>query len=425
MRGAERPKYALAFLSFAAFNPATNLPTNLRRSGPNGPHAVNIAVSRLVLQQSLYVSTTGKRVPSSKMAADKITVLMVDDQPSRLLTYEAILSDLGENLMRAGSANEALDCLLRNEIAVVLTDVNMPGLDGFDLADNIRGHPRFQNTAIIFISGAHITDTDRLRGYEHGAVDYIFIPVIPELLRAKVRVFADLYRKTRKLEMLNADMQRVSARMIAAQDDERRRIARELHDGLGQELSLVKVLIDSLHSPDPRAADASKAVEAALQQVRSISHLLHPPLLDELGLESAVRWYVQGLSRRSGIKTSLEVDPADFPRLPAPLENAVYRIVQEALTNVFRHSGAQNASVTLKSGDGYVAVSVRDNGKGIPEAIASFKPGSVGVGVGGMRQRVKEFGGELKLLNADPGTLLEVTIPHVIADAHSLSAASR
>ena len=358
------------------------------------------------------------------MAADKINVLMVDDQPSRLLTYEVMLSELGENLIRAGSANEALDCLLRNEVAVVLTDVSMPGLDGFDLADSIRSHPRFQNTAIIFISGAHITDTDRLKGYEHGAVDYVFIPVIPELLRAKVRVFADLYRKTRKLEMLNADMQRVSARMIAAQDEERRRIARELHDGLGQELTLVKLLIDSMRSPDGRASEASNAVEAALQQIRSISHLLHPPLLDELGLESAVRWYVQGLTRRSGIETSLEIEPGDFPRLPPQLENAVYRIIQEALTNVFRHSGSKTACVKLKSGDGYVAISVRDSGKGIPGEIASFKPGSVGVGVGGMRQRVKEFGGELKLMNADPGTILEVTIPHVIAEAHSVSAAT-
>lgn len=359
------------------------------------------------------------------MAADKINVLMVDDQPSRLLTYEAMLADLGENLIRAGSANEALDYLLRNEIAVVLTDVNMPGLDGFDLADSIRDHPRFQNTAIIFISGANITDTDRLKGYEHGAVDYLFIPVIPELLRAKVRVFADLYRKTRKLEMLNADMQRVSARMIAAQDDERRRIARELHDGLGQELTLVKVLVDSLHSPDARAGEASKAIEAALQQIRSISHLLHPPLLDELGLESAVRWYVQGLTRRSGIETSLELEPAEFPRLPSAIENAVYRIIQEALTNVFRHSGAKNACVTLKSGEGFVAVSVRDDGRGIPDDIATFKPGSVGVGVGGMRQRVKEFGGELRLMNAGPGALLEVIIPHVGAEAHSLSASTR
>ena len=359
------------------------------------------------------------------MAADTINVLMVDDQPSRLLTYEAMLAGLGENLIRASSADEALDCLLRNEIAVVLTDVNMPGLDGFDLADSIRDHPRFQNTAIIFISGANITDTDRLKGYEHGAVDYLFIPVIPELLRAKVRVFADLYRKTRKLEMLNADMQRVSARMIAAQDDERRRIARELHDGLGQELTLVKVLVDSLHSPDTRAAEASNAIEAALQQIRSISHLLHPPLLDELGLESAVRWYVQGLTRRSGIETSLELEPEEFPRLPPPIENAVYRIIQEALTNVFRHSGAKNACVTLKSGEGFVAVSVRDNGKGIPDDIATFRPGSVGVGVGGMRQRVKEFGGELKLMNADPGTLLEVIIPYVGAEAHSLSASTR
>lgn len=355
---------------------------------------------------------------------DKINVLMVDDQPDRLLTYEAMLSELGENLIRANSVEEALARLLKNEIAVVLTDVNMPGLNGFDLADSIRGHPRFQNIAIIFISGAHITDTDRLKGYEHGAVDYLFIPVIPELLRAKVRVFADLYRKTRKLEMLNADMQRVSVRMIAAQDDERRRIARELHDGLGQDLSLAKVLVDGLCTGDQtgRASEASETIAGALQQLRSLSHLLHPPLLDELGLECAIRWYLEGLTKRSGIETSVEIEPGEFPRLSPQLENTVYRIIQEALTNVFRHSGASRACVSLKMGEDYIALAVRDYGKGIPDDIAAFKPGSVGVGVGGMRQRVQEFGGELKLLNADPGTIVEVTIPYANAETHSLSA---
>src|SRR5207253_11223446 len=127
--------------------------------------------------------------------------------------YEAILSELGENLIKAGSANEALQQLLRNDVAVVLVDVCMPDLDGFELAAMIREHPRFQKTAIIFVSAIQVTDLDLLRGYQAGAVDYVPVPVIPELLRAKVKVFAELYRKTRQLERLNSELeQRVEER---------------------------------------------------------------------------------------------------------------------------------------------------------------------------------------------------------------------
>ncbi len=138
---------------------------------------------------------------------DKLNILMVDDQQAKLLSYEVILSQLGENLLKAASARDALEHLLKNEIAVVLLDVNMPELSGFDLADMIRQHPRFQTTAIIFISAIHLTDLDRLRGYERGAVDYISVPIIPELLRAKVRIFSELYRKNRQLEQWNRELE--------------------------------------------------------------------------------------------------------------------------------------------------------------------------------------------------------------------------
>jgi PAS domain S-box-containing protein len=144
---------------------------------------------------------------------DKVNILLVDDQPAKLLSYEAILSDLGENLLTASSGREALEHLLKSNIAVILVDVCMPDLDGFTLAAMIREHPRFQKTAMIFVSAIHLSDLDRLRGYEMGAVDYVPVPVVPEVLRAKVRVFAELYRKTRQLEGLNAELeQRVLSR---------------------------------------------------------------------------------------------------------------------------------------------------------------------------------------------------------------------
>ena len=138
---------------------------------------------------------------------EQVNILLVDDQPAKLLSYEVVLRDLNENLIQATSATEALQLLLKNEVAVVLIDVCMPDLDGFELAAMIREHPRFQKTAIIFISAVLLSETDLLRGYEMGAVDYVPVPVVPELLRAKVRVFAELYRKTRQLEALNAQLE--------------------------------------------------------------------------------------------------------------------------------------------------------------------------------------------------------------------------
>ncbi len=138
---------------------------------------------------------------------ERVDILLVDDQPAKLLSYEAILGQLGENLIKAGSAAEALEQLLKRKIAIILIDVCMPDLDGFQLASMIRDHPRFQTTAIIFVSAIQVTDLDLLRGYALGAVDYVPVPVVPELLRAKVKVFAELYRKTRQLESLNAELE--------------------------------------------------------------------------------------------------------------------------------------------------------------------------------------------------------------------------
>src|SRR5579864_5983973 len=282
-------------------------------------------------------------------ATEKVNILMVDDHPDKLLTYEVILSELGENLIKATSGPDALEQLLKNDVAVVLLDVHMPGQDGFELATMIRQHPRFAKTAIIFISAVRVTDIDRLTGFEQGAVEYISVPIVPRLLRARVRVFVELYRKTRELERLNGELRRISSHLMKMQDEEHRRIARELHDGLGQELAALKMTLaqipryKSIDRKDQAANEASEIATRAIQQVRSTSHLLHPPLLDEVGLLSAVRWYLDGLTERSGIVTSLQIEPADFPRLTPDLETAIFRVIQEALTNVFRHSGASKA----------------------------------------------------------------------------------
>ena len=172
--------------------------------------------------------------PAELAAVEKVNILLVDDQPAKLLSYEVILDELGENLIKANSPHEALGVLLKTDIAVVLIDVVMPEVDGFELAAMIREHPRFQKLAMIFVSAVQIAETDHLRGYQIGAVDYMTVPVVPEVLRAKVKVFIELYRKTRQLEALNAELEaRVAARTAELeaqterlrQSEERRSIA--------------------------------------------------------------------------------------------------------------------------------------------------------------------------------------------------------
>lgn len=171
------------------------------------------------------------------MAMDPVNILLVDDQPAKLLSYEIVLQELGENLIKAQSGREALEHLLRNDIAVILVDVCMPEQDGFELVSMIREHPRYQHTAIIFVSAVMMAEPDRLRGYAAGAVDYVSVPIVPEVLRAKVRVFADLYRKTRELERLNADLEdRVRERTaeLEASSNQLRQLNEELEERIDQ-----------------------------------------------------------------------------------------------------------------------------------------------------------------------------------------------
>jgi signal transduction histidine kinase len=354
-------------------------------------------------------------------AKEKVNILMVDDQPAKVMSYEAILADLDENLLTAHSGKDALELLLKNDIAVVLMDVSMPDMDGFEMAEIIHQHPRFQKTAIIFISAVHLTDVDQLRGYQRGAVDYISVPIIPELLRAKVSTFIDLHRKSMQLEALNIELRRLSMSLITTQDEERRRIARELHDGLGQDLTAAKIMLQEVvHSNGPQESkegvkkqvrEVSSMLDRMLQQVRSISYLLHPPLLDEIGLRSALGWFLEGLSKRGGIQTSLETQPPDFPRLAPEVETALFRMVQEALTNVFRHAQAKKVWVSLEQKKKQIAVTVRDDGVGVVGHTVQFRQGKTGVGIASMRQRAKELGGELSIRSASPGTIVEIQIP--------------
>ena len=338
---------------------------------------------------------------------EKLNILLVDDQPAKLLTYEAALSELGENLIKAHSGMEALEQLLKNDVALVLMDVCMPGMDGFETAEMIHQHPRFENTPIVFVSGICVTDLDRLKGYQHGAVDYLPVPAPPELLRAKVKTLAELHRKTRQLEALNA-------KITMLQEEERRRIARELHDSVGQLLAAISMNHAVVTSESQKlSGDAAKClaenagmVEEVSKQIRTISYLLHPPLLDEAGLTSAVRCYVEGFSKRSKIAVNLEISP-DLGRLPREIEISVFRLVQECLTNTHRHSGSATAGIRLMREAACLRVEIEDSGKGISLEASTH----AGVGFLGMRERLRCLGGTLDIRCSVPGARVLAVIP--------------
>lgn len=205
---------------------------------------------------------------------DKVNILLVDDQPGKLLSYEVILRPLGENLVAVTSGREALACLLNTEVAVILIDIEMPDMNGFELAATIREHPRFEKTAIIFVSAVHFADADTLRGYKMGAVDYVSVPVTPEILRAKVQVFVDLYRKTRDLErfaeVLERRVEERTAELVGAVDQQAI-LAREVDHRAKNALTVVQSIVRLT-----RASSVEKYVTAIEGRIDALarSHIL-------------------------------------------------------------------------------------------------------------------------------------------------------
>src|SRR5579862_9937534 len=218
------------------------------------------------------------------------------------------------------------------------------------------------------------------------------------------------------VEQRTAALRRLSAKLLRVQDEERRRIARELHDSLGQDLTAAKISLDMLAQEQyfnaAHLRDAQSLVERCISDTRTLSHLLHPPLLDEAGFLSAAKWYVEGFGRRSGIDARLRL-PEHLHRLPRRTEIALFRILQEALTNVHRHSGSLAVEVCVSCDESSVILTVKDFGMGVPREILDrfWRTGNVGVGLAGIRERLQELGGALEIESNLDGTTLRVTIP--------------
>ena len=394
---------------------------------------------------------------STTSRIDRVNILLVDDQPPKLLTYETILSDLGENLIKASSATEALQCLLKNEIAVVLVDVCMPDLDGYELASMIRQHPRYQKTSIIFVSAIMLTDLDRLRGYECGAVDYVPVPVVPEILRAKVSVFADLYRKTRALERLNEELEeRVAERTAALEastealkEADRRKdeflamLAHELRNPLAPIRTAVQ-LLRLRELAEPQRARARDVIE------RQVEHLVD--LINDLLDVSRITRGVIALQREPLLVSAIVARAVEIARpaidgrqhelfIELPDESLAVdgdrtRLVQ-VISNIL-HNAAKfmeprgKIRVRVARDGGHVVIKVSDTGIGIaPELLPTIfelftqahpraERAEAGLGIGlALIRRLTEMHGGTVTAHSDGtgrGTELTVRLPVLAAD---------
>ncbi len=258
------------------------------------------------------------------------------------------------------------------------------------------------------------------RKYSYSLFFDIMLWILGAMLACSVLLFWIHYRlltdELSKREAAESGARRLSAHVLQLQDEERRKFSRELHDSLGQNLAVAKMVAFGVSERNPGEEGISELIdllEKSIQETRTISHLLHPPLLDELGIASAVSWYVDGFSQRSGLKISLKISD-QIGRLSRPAELALFRVLQESLTNVHRHAKSKKADVELSVAEGDVVLQIRDYGQGIaPDKLQHFRSDGtqVGVGLTGMRERVRELGGQFEIYSGGTGTEVFVTIP--------------
>jgi signal transduction histidine kinase len=364
-------------------------------------------------------------------AAPRASILLVDDDPRNLLALQELLGDLGHQLVPAKSGAEALRQSLQRDFALILLDVLMPDMDGFEVARLIRERERSRHTPIIFLTGAYEDSPSMFRGYEAGAVDYIIKPLNPDVLKSKIAVFIELYRKSAVLsreiaerkqaeEQLRQSEERLralTARLQSVREEERTTISREIHDELGQSLTGLKMdltwLANHVKGEQKHLAPKFKSmfglIDETIQSVRRIASGLRPEVLDEAeGLTAAIAWQARHFQMRTGIRCKVDL-PAESPVLDQERSTATFRIFQEVLTNVARHAEATRLDVSMKLDTDRLRLEVKDNGKGIPDSAVR---GPKSLGLLGMHERATLIGGKIDITGAPgKGTKVTLSIP--------------
>lgn len=361
--------------------------------------------------------TAAPSPPGDDFFAQPTAILAVDDDPRSLVALKELLDMPGVEIVLAASGGEALQQVLKRDFAVILLDVRMPGLDGFETARMVRARKRSRATPIIFLTGASEEVEDIFKGYQIGAADYLIKPVlVPEVLRSKVAVFVDLHDKNVALARSEEQLRLLAGYLLGVREEERAHIAREIHDELGQVLTALKMDVAWIAknvdggqaAVIEKTATMARLIESSVRTVRRIAAGLRPEVLDEMGLAAAIQWQAREFQKRSGVRVKIDLTQ-DLPKFRPDVATAVFRIFQEILTNVARHSRATRIEVRLARGEDELVLEVRDNGVGMASTEVS---GRKTLGLLGMQERALLFGGTVRFRSAqDEGTTVTVTIP--------------
>ena len=358
-------------------------------------------------------SSDSAAAPEAPAGSARAKILVVDDEPKSLYALQELLSSLEQNLMVAQSGEEALKLALKHDFAVILLDVRMPGLDGFETAKLIRGRDRSKQTPIIFLTAQADEMNSMFRGYAVGAVDYLMKPVVPEVLKSKVSIFVELHMKSERLRESEDKLRRLAAHLISVREEERAHIAREIHDELGQVLTGIKMEVGWLQKriKEPllleKCDSMAKLIDSTVQTVRKIATGLRPEMLDDMGLVAAVGWQAKEFQKRTGIRCRAKLPPES--KYDLEISTCVFRIFQEILTNVARHARATRVDVELSVSDDRFNLEVIDNGVGIADSDLN---GRKSLGLLGMQERAMLFGGEVGITGTPgQGTRVSVSIP--------------
>jgi signal transduction histidine kinase len=371
-------------------------------------------------------------------ATGRARVLIADDNADMRQYLSRLLAD-HYRVETAADGKSAIAKVREGPPDLVLSDIMMPEFDGFELLKRLRADERTRSIPVILLS-ARAGEESRVEGMQAGADDYLVKPFSARELLARVGARLEIARvqkeaegqlranqaelerkvqeRTHELSIASQELRELSARILQAQDEERRRLARELHDGVGQLLAAASMEVanvvggaGSITSGADSASNLESLIKQVNKEIRTMSYLLYPPLLDEVGLRSALTEYVQGFTQRSGIEVSLDA-PGHLPRLERDLELCVFRIVQECLTNIHRHAESETAVIRITCDDEALRLEIGDRGKGIsPEKLAGTQLQGLGVGIRGMRERVRHFGGEIAFQSDRSGTTVCVVVP--------------